>query len=102
MEFGMIHILMLLMAAALLFAILNQRHDFTIRVANGTVRISGRLPAVARGEIESFFTRDLAHLRRFRVSGRRLSGGGLRLTIRGRMSAGDRQRIRNFFHSGGW
>lgn len=94
------HVLIPLLAVALLIAILTRRYDFTIRVANGKIQMSGRLPASARGEIESFFTRDLAHLRRFRVSGRRLPGGRLQLTIRGRMSPGDRQRIRNFFHSG--
>jgi hypothetical protein len=70
--------------------------DYVIRYSRGTVRFAGKFPASRRAQVEEFFQREFSAQDRIKVSAVRVPQRGVRFVIRGRISEGDRQRIRNF------
>lgn len=66
------------------------------RRSDGMVVIRGKIPRGKHLELQEFCSRDLARLGRFTVRGSRKTGRGINLRFSGRLTGGDRQRIRNF------
>src|SRR5947209_5818559 len=84
----------LLVGAAALWYVL-QRKDFVIRVRGGRCLCTGSIPRAIHPAVAQFLLDDLRVRGRVTVSGTR-RGGRLRLWYRGRLTPGDKQRIRNF------
>ena len=89
-------LVVILAVGIVLWFALRPRYDFTITVKGGDVKLEGKLPAIQRAAITQFFLSDVPAAGAIRVRGRRVPRGPLRLSIDGELSAGDRQRIRNF------
>lgn len=91
----------ILMASAGLIAWLAvKRGDCVIRTRLGNVDVSGRFPASRRPEVVRYFEQHFSHVRRLRVDidfPRRTAP--LKVRIKGRISPGERQMIRNFLLS---
>jgi hypothetical protein len=75
--------------------ILTRRADFTIRVRDGRVEYLGKVPFNAQASLTSFLTRDLELTGNVRIMGNRLRDR-LELWFDGPLTAGQKQRIRNF------
>ena len=76
-------------------ALLRPPSLFVIRLSGGEVRFRGKFPMARRSEVETFLKREFGN-RRISISGVKSDKGGIRFVIRGRLTDGDRQRIRNF------
>jgi hypothetical protein len=71
------------------------RPDFVIRVRDGRCTFRGRLALALQPVVAEFLLQDLKIDRPLRIFGRRI-GGRLRLWFLGRLTPGQKQRIRNF------
>jgi hypothetical protein len=94
-------VVVLLVVAVVAFAYYTRRADFTIRVREGRVEFRGRFPLALQRDATEFFLRDLAVTHPVRVLGDwpKGRGGRLGLRFRGRLSDGQKQRVRNFLNS---
>ena len=81
------------------WSLLNPPAEFVIRWSHGRARFRGRIPAARRTEIEEFLLREFPNAGTITISGLKDRGGRPRLTVRGPLSDGDRQRIRNFLQT---
>ena len=86
----------ILVVGVVIWFALRPRYDFSITVNGDDVKLSGKLPAIQRAAITQFFQSDMPATGKFRIRGRRAPRGPLQLRIDGELSAGERQRIRNF------
>jgi hypothetical protein len=87
-----------LFAAAVVGAALAyvwRRKDFVIRVRDGRCDCTGRIPMALHGRIAEFLLNDLAVRGPVTIGGA-CRGGRLRLSFRGDLTPGERQRVRNF------
>jgi hypothetical protein len=73
--------------------LLGRRADFEIRVRDGRVEYKGKV--AQQGRLSDFLLNDLALKNSIRIMGAR-NGRRLHLWFRGKLSAGEKQRIRNF------
>ncbi len=73
--------------------------QFVVRVSNGEVRFSGRFPRSRRAEVTEFLKREFADRRRITISALKSGSKGLRIVVRGPVTDGERQLIRNFFQT---
>ncbi len=89
---------LILMAGAGLIAWLAVKPgDCVIRARLGKTDVRGQFPTSRRSEVESYFEKHFAHVRRLRVDidfPRRERP--LKVRVKGRISPGERQMIRNF------
>jgi hypothetical protein len=74
----------------------RNKDDFRITVRNGEVYFRGRFPRHQQAAIASFLLDDVAPASTIRVLGNWGPYRVLRIAVRGRISVGDAQRIRNF------
>lgn len=91
--------LWLLIAVVLLLVWWAMRRpaDCVIIWRAGRLQVSGTLPSGLQPLLEEFLVRELAESRRLRIDLRYPRGGRpLQFTVRGSVSAGERQMIRNF------
>jgi hypothetical protein len=92
----------LLFAVAVAYQIfVARRADFVIRVRDGRVSFRGKFPAALQGAASEFLLTDLGVTDRVRILGNWPAGRGGRLVLwfRGRLSDGQKQRVRNFLNS---
>jgi hypothetical protein len=83
------------LAVGLIFAVVFlRRSDFVIRVRDGRLSHTGRLP-FSRISVEELLLRDLELAGPVRIAGCRRAGR-LQLWIRGNLTKGQEQRIRNY------
>jgi hypothetical protein len=85
-----------LFVVILLYHFVARHADFSIKLRNGRVTCKGKIALAQQGEIADFLLRDLAIAGPFTILGCR-DKGRLHLWFRGKISAGAKQRIRNFF-----
>ena len=90
------YIVVLLLASAILVAILRKRFDFTIRCSREEVTLQGKIPKSKHSEIKGFFAREFQNYEKITIFGKKKNEGQLVLKIRGNLSPGKRQQIRNF------
>jgi hypothetical protein len=92
---------LILMAVAGLIAWLAVKPgDCVIRARSGKTDVRGRFPTSRLAEVQDYFERHFAHVPRLRVDidfPRRQRP--LKVRVKGRLSAGERQMIRNFLLS---
>jgi hypothetical protein len=90
-------LVVLVLSVALVAAAIALRPDFVIRHRPGKeVRVRGRVPLGKSGAIKSFFARDLGADGPVMVFGNFGPRRTLRLRFWGRLSPGQKQRVRNF------
>jgi hypothetical protein len=70
--------------------------DWVVRVRDGRVECAGKKPIPRRAELEEYLLGELKLPGPYKIMGRR-QGGRLRVWFSGKLSRGDRQRLRNFF-----
>ncbi len=75
--------------------LLAQRMDFVIQLRKGRVKCKGKIPLSQHQAVEEFLLQDLSLNEPVKISGAR-NGQRLNLWFRGRLTEGDKQRIRNF------
>ena len=93
------NILVLLLIAGVAAVLLWPRSDFVIRTGRAGVQLRGKIPQGRKPDVLQFFEQELAAGGPLTVSGVRSRDGRLVLRFRGRLSPGDRQRIRNFLQT---
>ena len=79
------------------WSVLHPPAEFSIHYSQGTVQIKGKFPRSRHAEVEEFFKREFADQQRITVRAIKARQGGLRIVVRGTVTEGDRQQIRNFF-----
>lgn len=84
-----------LLVAGLALAYVLWRPDFVIRVRDGQCRCTGNLPLVVRKAVAQFLLDDLRPTGRVTICGQRRHRR-LKLWYWGKLSRGEKQRIRNF------
>ncbi|MBL8851119.1 MAG: hypothetical protein JNG89_15675 [Planctomycetaceae bacterium] len=90
--------LVVLGLAALIWRYAGRSGDCVIRIRRGQVTIRGKVAAGRRAEIERFLQEQFPDVPRLRIDvSFRRSSRPLRVRIRGPISGGERQLIRNFF-----
>jgi hypothetical protein len=95
----LVAIILLGIVGGICWSLLIGPAEYVIRYSRGTVRFDGRFPRSRRAEVEEFFKREFPQNDRIKVSAVKAPQRGLRFVIRGKISEGDRQRIRNFLHA---
>ena len=78
------------------YAAWHDKNDFRITVRRGRVGFHGRFPLGRRADTTGFLLNDVAPGGTIRVIGNWSAGRVLRITVRGNISEGECQRIRNF------
>jgi hypothetical protein len=73
----------------------GRRADFEIRLRGGRVECKGKIAQYAQRLLADFLLNDLALKNSIRIMGAR-NGPRLHLWFRGRLTTGEKQRIRNF------
>jgi hypothetical protein len=86
----------LLLAGVIVAALLRPRYDFSIRFSKGRITLKGRIPKSKHAEINEFFDRDFQGKATFSLYGRKSASGQLNLRIRGKLTPGEQQQIRNY------
>ena len=92
-------IILTAVCGGLCYAMLRQPTVFVIRVSRGTIRFRGKFPMARRTEVEAFLSREFADRGPISISGVKADKGRMRFVIRGPISEGDRQQIRNFLQT---
>jgi hypothetical protein len=82
--------------AWLAFAGWRNKDDFRITVKGGRVQYRGRFPPGSMADTSGFFLHDLAPANPIRVTGNWTQGRVLRVAVQGKVSEGEKQRVRNF------
>lgn len=76
-------------------------YDFAIKVRGGRVSVTGkRITAGLRSSLLQFFENDFPPKSRLTIYGRRRANRTYDLRFHGRVTAGEKQRVRNFLTSG--
>ena len=76
-------------------------YDFKVRLRGRSVSVSGkRLSAGLRSSLVQFFENDFPPKTRLTIYGRRRANRTYELRFHGRVSAGEKQQVRNFITSG--
>lgn len=89
--------LLVIGVAFLLWWLSRPAGECVIRVRNGTVTTRGKLSAGRRADIEGFLAEEFSDVKRLRIDiDYRRGSRPLRVRIRGSISPGEKQRIRNF------
>jgi len=84
----------------LVYCVLFVRHaDFVIDVRGGHVRCKGKVPLSLQQRLTAYLLNDLEIKNSVRILGA-YHGSRLQVWFRGRLSAGEQQRIRNFLVMG--
>ncbi len=73
--------------------------QFVIRFSHGVVRFNGKFPRSRQAEVAEFLKREFADRRRIRIWALKTPSRGLRIVVRGPVTGGERQLIRNFFQT---
>ena len=73
--------------------------QFVVRWSRGSVRFSGKFPRSREAEVADFLKREFAGRRRITISALKARPKGLRIVVRGPVTDGERQLIRNFFQT---
>ncbi len=73
--------------------------QYVIRLSRGGVRFSGRFPRSRHAEVADFLKREFAERGRITIVALKTPSNRARIIVRGRISDGERQRIRNFFQT---
>ncbi len=73
--------------------------QFVIRLSHGVVRFSGKFPRSRQAEVAEFLKREFADRRRITIWALKARSKGLRIVVRGPVTDGERQLIRNFFQT---
>jgi hypothetical protein len=81
--------------AGLVLAYVLWRPDFVIRLRRGECRCKGKLPLVVQKSMAQFLLDDLRPQGAITIFGKRRNGR-LRVWFWGKLTAGQKQRIRNF------
>jgi hypothetical protein len=81
------------------WSVLRPAAQFVIRYSRGNVRFTGKFPRSHQAEVEEFLKREFANRGRITIAAFKTGTAGLRVVVRGRVTDGDRQRIRNFFQT---
>jgi hypothetical protein len=81
------------------YALFGRRADFVIDVKRGQVRCRGKVPLAVQQRLTHFLVDDLGIRDSVRILGAN-RGKRLQVWFRGRLSPGERQRIRNFLVAG--
>jgi hypothetical protein len=81
------------------WSILAAPVDYVIHFSRGIVRFRGKFPVARQPEVIEFFRREFHDHDRITVSAVRIPRRGQRYVVRGRLSDGDAQRIRNFLRT---
>jgi hypothetical protein len=84
-----------LLVAGLAVVYTLRRADFVIRVRNGYCRCTGNLPLVVQKAVAQFLLHDLQPRGPVTIRGKRRNGR-LQLSFGGDLTAGEKQRFRNF------
>src|SRR5262249_35153644 len=85
-----------LVAAYVVFQIVfGQRADFVLRLRKGSVQYEGQFPLAQQRTLSQLLLQDMALKESIQIQGT-WSGGRVRLWFRGKLSAAEKQRIRNF------
>jgi len=92
-------VILIAVFGSICWSILAAPVDYVIRFSRGIVRFRGKFPAARQAEVIEFFRREFHEHNRITVSAVRTPGRGQRYVIRGKVSAGDVQRIRNFLRT---
>ncbi len=79
------------------WSVLHPPAEFSIHYSRGTVQFKGKFPRSRHAEVEEFLRREFTDQRRITVRAIKARQGGRRIVVRGTVTEGDRQRIRNFF-----
>jgi hypothetical protein len=79
--------------------LLSPSADCIIRFSRGAVRFRGKFPRSRQAEVEEFLKREFGESGTITISVLKARPGTRRVVIRGPISDGDRQRIRNFFQT---
>ena len=86
--------------AVLIWRLVQPAGDCIINVRRGQVTIRGKIAAGRRAEIERFLSDQFAHVQRLRIEvDFQRASRPLRVRIRGPISEGERQLIRNFVNA---
>ena len=89
--------LALLALAAVIWWLARSPPDLVIQLRRGRVAVTGRIAAGRKAIVERFLQEQLPEVPRLRVNVRYPRGAKpLRIDVRGRISPGERQMIRNF------
>ena len=100
LAFAWVAVLFVLLLLALWAWSKGAGYDFTVKVRGREVSVTGRRASVAlRSSLVQFFTNDFAPKRRLTVHGRRRRNGTYDLRVRGPVTAGEKQQVRNFLMS---
>jgi hypothetical protein len=73
--------------------------QFIVRLSRGEVRFSGNFPRSRQAEVTEFLKREFADRRRITISALKSRSKALRIVVRGPVTDGERQLIRNFFQT---
>lgn len=89
--------LALIALAAVIWWLARSPPDLVIQLHHGRVEVTGRIAAGRKAIVERLLQEQLPEVPRLRVNVRYPRGGKpLRIDVRGRVSPGERQLIRNF------
>lgn len=92
----MLRAAILVLCGGLLYVFfLHRRYDFAIRVRNRRIEYEGHFPRAQQQALAEFLLKDLSVPDSLAIMGAH-HGNRLVLWFRGRLSEGQRQRIRNF------
>ncbi len=92
-------ILLLAFFGAMCWVLLRPPSQFVIRYSRGIVRFTGKFPRSRQAEVAEFLKREFADRRRITIAALKNGPAGGRIVVRGAVTEGDRQRIRNFFQT---
>jgi hypothetical protein len=95
----LVAIILLTVMGGICWSLLVPKAEFVIRYSRGTVRFDGKFPASRRAEVAEFFKREFAEHERIKVSAIQAQKRVLRFVIRGKLTVGDKQQIRNFLRT---
>jgi hypothetical protein len=92
-------LILLTVMGGICWSLLVPKAEYVIRSSRGVVRFEGKFPASRRAEVAEFLKREFAEHDRIKISAVRTPQRVLRFGIRGKMTDGDRQQIRNFLRT---
>lgn len=72
-------------------------YDFCVSIRGGKIVVDGKnISAALRNELQHFFANDFPPKQRLTVYGRRRRNRSYELRFSGKVTAGEKQRVRNF------
>src|SRR5262249_11958920 len=91
-------VILLCLVGWMCFVVLQPRCDVVIRWSRGVLRHLGAFGPSKCNELEAFLQGEFGDSR-LAIYGVKTRAGMMRWTIRGRLTPGERQQIRNFLHN---